>query len=276
VNHSLEWAENKATSSRLPQLRLGELRAYRGLVRFLVLRDLQVRYRQTFFGVAWAVIQPLAGAAIFTLVLGRLTDLPSDGIPYAVFVYGGLVVWTYLSQAVSEAADSLVGNKALVTKVYFPRILAPAAAVLPHLLDLLLSLPFLVALMIVSSVSPGPAVVLFPLLLLLAVALAFGVGSLFAAVNVKYRDVRHALPFVVQTWLSLTPVLYPSSLVEGAWRWLYSLNPATGLLDAIRWSLFDGPVPGAYDLMSLVGGVVLVAAGVVYFQRAERQFADVI
>jgi lipopolysaccharide transport system permease protein len=215
-------------------------------------------------------------AAIFTFTLGRLTNLPSGGLPYVVFVYGGFVLWIYLSQSVNEAARSLVDNQSLVSKIYFPRILAPLAGVLPYLLDLALSRPLVLALMLAHGLVPGPQVVLLPVCVVSAAAFAFGVGTFLAAVNVKYRDVRQALPFLIQTWLFASPVLYPSSLVHGTLRWFYSLNPIVGLLDLFRWSLLNGPAPRVEDLLSLFVGVAMLVLGIAYFQRAERRFADVI
>jgi lipopolysaccharide transport system permease protein len=274
MNDSQAWTENRATGGQLALLSVQELVRYRDVAFFLAVRDLKVRYKQTFFGVAWAVMQPLLGAAIFTLTLGKYTGVPSDGLPYAVFVYGGFVLWVYLSQSVTEAARSLVENESLVSKIYFPRILAPLAGVLPYMLDLALSLPLLLAILILHGLQPGPQIVLLPIWVAGAAILAFGAGAFLAALNVKYRDVREGLPFLVQTWLFATPVLYPSSLADGALRWGYALNPAVGLLDGFRWSVLDGPAPPVEDLASLGMGAALLIVGLSYFLRTERQFAD--
>jgi lipopolysaccharide transport system permease protein len=270
------WIENRPTTARFPRPDVRELIGHRELALFLALRDLQLRYKQTFLGVAWAILKPLAGVVIFTFVFGRLAGLPSDGLPYAVFVYAGFTVWTYFSGALDTAAQSLVGNEALVSKIYFPRLLAPLAAVLPNLVDLGLSLVILAVFMAIYGVAPGLALLTLPLWLGLMVVFTFGAGALFAAINVQYRDVRHALTFLIQTWLFASPVVYPSSLVEGAIRWLYYANPIAGLLDTIRWSAIGGPAPGPEALVSLAVGAVIVLAGILYFERVERRFADVI
>lgn len=270
------WIENRPPAGWLRGLRARELWEYRELALFLALRDLKVRYKQTIFGVAWAVIQPLAGVAIFTVVFGRLVDVPSDGIPYPVFVYAGMLAWVYLSSAVDEAAQTLVEKSALVTKVYFPRILAPLAAVLPGLVDMAISLVILAGFMAVYGVAPGAAIALVPLWLLALVLVAAAAGTWLAALNVQYRDVRHALTFLIQVWLFVSPVVYPSSLVDGAWRFLYAANPVVGAVDGLRWSLLGAPAPGPEDLVSLVVGALVLVSGIAYFQRVERRFADVV
>jgi lipopolysaccharide transport system permease protein len=186
------------------------------------------------------------------------------------------VAWTYVSNAVSGAANSLVGNAALVSKVYFPRVLAPLAALIPGLVDLAVSLVLLAVLMAAYGVAPGAAVVLLPLIVLWLVAAALGAGLWLAALNVEYRDVRHALPFALQIWLFASPIVYPASLVEGAWRYVYALNPVVGLVDACRWSLLDAPAPGAEVLVSLATTLLVLVGGVLYFSARERRFADVI
>ena len=271
-----EWVENRPSTKWLPRLNLRELWLYRELAYFLALRDLKLRYRQTFFGITWAILQPLAGVAIFSVVFGRLVDVPSDGIPYPVFVYAGLVIWTYFSTGLERASVSLVDKAELVTKVYFPRLLAPLAAVLPGLLDLGISLAILGVFMALWTVGPGTAIALLPLWILAAVAVTAGAGFWLAALNVQYRDVQHTLTFISQVWLFATPVVYASSVFEGAWRYVFALNPLVGALDGFRWSLLDGPPPGTEDLLSLGVGVVLLAGGALYFQRFERRFADVI
>jgi lipopolysaccharide transport system permease protein len=270
------WNENRPSSGWFPRLRLGEVWRYRELVAALAARDLRLRYRQTFFGVAWAVIQPLAGAAIFAVVFGRLAGLPSDGIPYAVFVYAGLILWTYVANGVTSAAQSLAGNRALITKVYFPRLAAPIAAILPGLLDLGISLVVLALLMAAEGVTPTAAMATLPLWLLAAGAVALGAGLFLSALNVRYRDVQYALPFLVQTWLFVTPVVYPSSLFDDWSRYLFALNPLVGVVDGFRWSLVAGPAPGADGLVSLAAGVLLLAGGLLYFRKVERTFADVV
>ncbi len=273
---NVAWRENRPTTGWFPGLRWHELWSFRELAFFLALRDLKLRYRQTAFGVAWAIIQPLAGAAIFTVVFGRLAHLPSDGIPYAVFVYSGLVLWSYFSTAVNSAAESLVQQRDLVTKVYFPRLLAPLAAVLPGLIDIAVSLVIVAAFLVIFSVVPTAAVLLVPLWVMAGVVVALAAGLWLSAINAQYRDARYALPFVMQLWLFASPVIYPSSLFEGAWRYLYAANPIVGVLDGFRWSLVGGPPPGYEALVSLAVGLLVLLGGVAYFRRAERRFADVI
>jgi lipopolysaccharide transport system permease protein len=253
-----------------------ELWSFRELALFLALRDLKLRYRQTFFGVAWALVQPLAGVAVFSIVFGDLASVPSDGIPYPVFVFAGLVVWTYVSTAVEQAAKSLVENVETVTKVYFPRVLAPVAAVLPGLLDLAVSLVVVAVFMVAYDVVPNAAVLLLPIELAAAVGVATAIGLWLAALNVRYRDVRYALTFLVQLWFFATPVVYSSSVFEGTWRYVFAANPMVGVLDSVRWSLLAGPAPGPQDLISLAAGLLLLVGGLAYFQAADRRFADVV
>ena len=270
------WIENRPSTAWLPRIGLRKLWSYRELAFFLAQKDLKVRYKQTALGVAWAVIQPLAAVAIFTIVFGRLADLPSDGIPYAVFVYSGLIVWTYVSRSVDAAAQSLVQNTALVTKVYFPRLLAPIAAVVPGLLDFAISLALMAVFMVVYGVVPTLAVVLLPVWILAAVLTVLAVGLWLSALNVTYRDVRHTLPFLIQVWLFASPVVYPASLFEGAWLYVYALNPMVGVLEGFRWSLVAGPPPGGELFVSLAVVLLVFAGGLVYFLKVERRFADVI
>jgi lipopolysaccharide transport system permease protein len=270
------WVENRPSRGfRGPRLR--ELWRYRELGGFLALRDLKVRYKQAVFGAAWAVFQPLAGAVVFTLVFGRLAKVPSDGIPYPLFAFVGLSVWSYHASSVTRATQSLVGNAPLVTKVYFPRLLVPLAAVLPGLVDLALSLLTLVVLLVVYETVPSGAVLTLPMWVVALVATSFSVGLWLSALNVQYRDVNHAVTLFVQLWLFVSPVAYPSSMVEGrGWRWVYALNPMAGVIDGFRWALVRGPRPGPTVLVSMAVILVLLVSGVLYFQRTERRFADVI
>jgi lipopolysaccharide transport system permease protein len=270
------WTENVPTRGWLVRPRLGELWADREVALILALKDLQVRYKQTFFGAAWAVLQPLVAALIFTVIFGRAAQLPTDGIPYAVFSFTGLAIWLYFASAVSAAAQSLVDNRDLVSKVYFPRLLAPIAAVVPGLVDLLASLPIIVVFMVVWSVEPGPRLLLLPFWILAALVAAFAVGLLLAGLNVRYRDVRFALPFLLQVWLFASPVVYTASLVEGAWRYVYALNPMASIVTGFRWSIAGGPAPGAEVFVSAAAVLVLLVAGFLYFTRVQRSFADVI
>lgn len=271
-----DWVENRAPTGWLPRLDLRELWRFRELAIVLASRDLRVRYKQTVLGVGWAVLQPLVAAAIFTIVFGRLANLPSDGLPYAVFVYSGLVVWAYFAGGLETVSQSLIRDRDLVTRTYFPRILAPGAGVIPGLVDLAVSLIVLGVFMAVYDVVPGPEVLLLPFWVVAALVVLLGAGLWLSALNVRYRDVRHTLTFLIQVWLFASPVVYPSSLVEGGWRYVYALNPMTAVIDGFRWSAVGAPAPGAPALVSLGVAVVLVLSGVVYFLRAERRFADVI
>lgn len=272
---SVGWIENRPTCGRRA-LFFDELWRYRELVAFFALRDLKVRYKQAALGGAWAILQPLAGAAIFTVVFGHLAKLPSDGIPYLVFAFAGFSLWTYVSTAVNNARNSLVANSALITKVYFPRLAAPIASVLPGLIDLAVALALLAALLVFAGVVPGIAVMTAPLFLVVAVFIAFGTGTLLAAVTVQYRDVEQVFAFLVQLWFFATPVVYPSSLISGPWRWAYRCNPMVGVMDGWRWALVDGPAPGWELLVTLGVTVLLLVVSLQVFQRNERRFADVI
>jgi lipopolysaccharide transport system permease protein len=270
-----EWVENRPRRGfHGPGLR--ELWRYRELGGFLALRDLKVRYKQAVFGAAWALFQPLAGVLVFTVIFRRLAKVPSDGIPYPLFAFAGLLVWSYNALGVTKATQSMVSNAPLVTKVYFPRLLMPLAAVLPGLLDLGLSLLLLGLLLPVYGIAPGPAALTLPLWMVALVATTSGVGMWLAALNVQYRDVNHAITLLVQLWLFVSPVAYPSSLVQGAWRYLYALNPMAGVIDGFRWALLRGPAPGPTLLISMTMTALLLVSGTVYFQRTERRFADVI
>ncbi len=275
VDATAEWKENRPTRGARA-LQLGELWEYRELVLFLALRDFKAKYKQAVFGIGWAVIQPIAGVVVFTIVFRHFAGVPSDGIPYVIFALLGFVVWSYFAASLGDASTSLVTNAALVTKVYFPRIAAPVAALLPGLVQLGLGLVLVVCLMAYYGITPGINAAMFPLVVVGAVVVALGTGLLFAALNVKYRDVGNVLGLLMQLWLLASPVAYPSSLVPDDWRWVFALNPMVGVLDAARWSLVDAPAPGLDLLASAGSALVLLAIGLVYFQRAERQFADLI
>jgi ABC-type polysaccharide/polyol phosphate export permease len=266
------WVENAPSHAWLPRLDLAELWASRELVLVLALRNVKVRYKQTALGVGW----PLAGVAIFTVVMRRLAHVPSEGIPYPVFAYAGLAVWLYFTSAATAAAESLAQYRDLVTKVYFPRLLAPLAAILPGLIDLAISILAVGVFMAVYGVAPSAAIVFLPLWVLAAVATAFGVGVWLSALNARYRDVRNALGFLLQILLFATPVIYPSSLVHGWHRILLYLNPLAGVVDGFRWSLIGAPWPGPAALVSLASGLLVLISGLVYFARVQRRFADFI
>ena len=258
-------------SSRL----LVELLGYRELLGFLVWRDIKVRYKQTALGGAWAILQPLLSMAVFSIVFGRLAGLDSDGVPYPLFAYAALVPWTYFSTAVSQSAASLVDQERLLTKVYFPRALMPAAPVLAGLLDFAVAFALLLGLQAYYGVGPGWTLVLLPLFLLLALGAALGLGLWLSALNVEYRDVRYVIPFFLQIMLFATPVVYSSTLVPERWRAVLGLNPMAGAIEGFRWTLFDLSNP-SWSLMgvSLATTATLLATGWLYFARMERTFAD--
>ena len=257
-------------------LGLRELWAYRELLWFLAWRDVQLRYRQTALGVAWAVIQPLFTMLLFTLFFGALAHVPSDGVPYALFAYAGLLPWTFFANAVTASGNSLVGSAHLITKVYFPRLIVPTAAVVAGLVDFAVASVLFAGLAFYYQVAPSWSILLVPVLVALVVLLALAVGLWMAALNVRYRDVRHALPFLIQLWMFATPVIYPASLVPPAWRWLAALNPLSGLVEAFRAVLFgrepDWPTLAIAVVVTL--GLLVLAVG--YFRRQERDFADVV
>ena len=258
-------------------LGLDELWHHRDLLYFLAWRDIKVRYSQASMGIAWALLQPLLMMAIFTVFLGRLAKVPSDGIPYPVFAFSGLVSWTYFANAVSTATESLVASSNLVSKVYFPRLLVPLAALLSWLPDLAIASLLLVALMLIYGIVPAATIALLPVFALFAVLAAASVSTWLSALNVSYRDVRYAVPFVVQLWLFATPVVYPASLVPERWRPLFGLNPMAGVVEGFRWALFRAEPP-MWGLMgiSLAVTLALFVGGLYWFRRVEHRFADVI
>ena len=260
-----------------------ELGRYRELLLFFVWRDLKVRYKQTVLGVAWAVLQPLFAMIVFTIFFGRMAHVPSDGVPYPLFSYTGLLVWTFFAQGVAMAANSLVNSAQLITKVYFPRMLVPAAAVIAGLVDLAVAFPFLLVLMARYGVWPGPRVLFLSLFVLLVLCTALGVALWLAALNVEYRDIRYVVPFLLQMWLFVTPVIYPSSMTApvlarlGLPRWILGLNPMTGVVEGFRWSLLGtSAIPGADMAASVVSAMVVLITGAIYFRSVERSFADVV
>src|SRR3954447_9285026 len=256
---------------------LGDLWQYRELLYFLTKRELQVRYKQSFFGVAWAVMQPVALAFIFSLFFGVLAKVPSQGVPYPIFALAGLVPWVFVSQSTSMAAASLLGDANLLSKVYFPRLVLPIARVFALLVDLAISTAVLIAFTIAYGVSLRIEILLLPLLLLLAVVTAMGLGVLLAAINARYRDVAVAVPLFIQIWLFATPVIYPGTLITGVWRYIYAINPMVSVIGGVRWALFGGtpPLVGAVAI-SVAVAVLLLVGGIVYFRRSEHYFADVI
>lgn len=262
-------------SGRFTRLNLRDLWEYRDLLYFLVWRDIKVRYKQTALGAAWAILQPVLTMVAFSIFFGRLAKVPSDGIPYPVFVYAALLPWTLFAYSMTEASNSLVGSQNLITKVYFPRLVIPLAAVLGGLVDFAISFAVLILLMIFYGIRPTLAILTIPLFILLVVATALGVGLWLAALNVRYRDVRYTIPFLTQFWLYLTPVAYPSSLISARWRTLYGLNPMAGVVEGFRWALLGKKeAPGPMLAVSAVVVVALLIGGLYYFRRLESTFAD--
>ena len=258
-------------------LDLSELWAYRELVYFLIWRDIKVRYKQTLLGASWAIIQPLATMAVFSLFFGRLASMPSDGVPYPLFSFAALVPWTFFSNGLAQSANSVVVSQNLVSKIYFPRLAIPIATVLAGAVDFALAFVVLLGLMAWYDVGVGPRVLWLLPLLALAFAAALGVGLWLAALNVRYRDVRYAVPFLTQLWLFATPIAYPSSLLDEPARTVYALNPMVGVVEGFRWALLDaGPAPGAMLLASSAAALVVLATGTLYFRRTEQTFADVV
>ena len=258
-------------------LALREFAGAHDLLYFLVLRSLKLRYKQTALGAAWALLQPLLTMAVFSVVFGRLARLGSDGMPYPLFALAALVPWTYFANALTQAGNSLVDQQQLLTKVYFPRLLLPLAAVIAGLVDLAISLALLLAVLAWYDLAPSLRLLAAPGFVLLAAASALAPGVWLAALNVRYRDVRYVIPFLVQIWLFATPVAYSSALVPARWRPLYELNPLASVVDGFRWMVAPGaPWPGRGLAISAAAVVVLLITGLYFFRRVERTFADVV
>lgn len=250
---------------------------YRELAYFLVKRDISVRYKQTVLGGLWAIIQPFFAMVVFSIFFGRMAKMPSDGVPYPVFVYAGLLPWTYFAGALSAASESMVGNANLVSKVYFPRLVMPLAAVLSGLVDLFVASVVLAGMMIFYGIGVGPGVIMLPPLILLTVACAAGAGFWLSALNVEYRDIRYTIPFLIQLWLFSSPVIYPTSIVPKDYQWLMALNPMAGVLKAFRAAVL-GHQPFDWAALGISAAVIaaIFISGMLYFRRMERTFADVI
>ena len=257
------------------ELRLAEVWQYRELLYFFVWRDVKVRYKQTVIGIAWVVLQPLMTMGVFTLFFGRLAKLPSDGLPYPVFYFSALVPWTYFSTALQNCTSVVVDNQRVITKVYFPRLILPLSAVVSGLVDFAIGFVILVIFTFAYGLRPTLAALWLPVLLLLAVATALGVGLWMSALNALYRDVRYVIPFVIQFWMFASPVAYASTLVPARWRWLYGLNPMAGVIDGFRWAITGhGQAPGLLLLASAVAVAVVLVGGLFFFNRMETSVAD--
>jgi lipopolysaccharide transport system permease protein len=257
------------------ELRLYEVWQYRELLYFFVWRDVKVRYKQTVIGIAWVVLQPLMTMGVFTLFFGRLAKLPSDGLPYPVFYFAALVPWAYFASALNSCTNIVVTNQHVITKVYFPRLILPLAAVCSPLIDFAIGLVIMLTLTLSFGIRPPATVLLLPVLILLAVLTALGVGLWMSALNALYRDVTSIIPFIIQFWMLASPVAYPSSLVPQRWRWLYELNPMAGVIDGFRWALTGyGVTPGPQMLASAFAVMVVLLGGLFFFQRMEGTVAD--
>jgi len=256
-------------------LRLREVWAYRELLYFFVWRDIKVRYKQTVLGVAWSVLQPLLTMVLFSFVFGKLAKIPTDGIPYPIFSYAGLLPWQLFSRTISDSATSLVNNQNMVTKIFFPRLILPLSSGLSGLVDFGIALLILFGLMVYYSTIPTWRILLLPFLVILTILTSTAVGLWLSALAVRYRDIKFITPFIVQAWLFITPVAYSSSLIPQKWQWLYNLNPMTGVVDGFRWILF-GQASNFNNMIFISIGVVVIIwiTGLIFFQRMELTFAD--
>lgn len=254
---------------------VGELWRYRELLYFLVWRDIKVRYKQTVIGAAWAILQPVCTMVIFSIFFGAFARIPSDGVPYPIFVYAGLLPWVFFANAVSQGGVSLVSQTHLLTKVYFPRLFLPAASIGVGLIDFALSFAVYIGLMFWYAHTPGPAILLAPVLAGLTAVTALGVAVLLSALTVVYRDFRIVVPFMVQIWFFLTPVVYPVTIVPESWRWLMALNPMTGIIGGFRAALLGQPMDWPALSAAVVVSCGALVVGILYFRRTERFFADV-
>jgi lipopolysaccharide transport system permease protein len=259
------------------ELNLREMWNYRELLYFFVWRDLKIRYKQTAIGVGWVVLQPLMAMLLFTVFFGRLAKMPSEGLPYPVFYYTGLLPWLYFSASLTHATNTVVEHERVITKVYFPKMFLPFSAVLSGLVDFGIGFVLLLGMMLYYHLIPTIATFLVPIFLLLAVMTALAVGLWLSALNAIYRDVRYVIPFLVQFWLFASPVVYPSTVVPAKWRWLYGLNPMAGVVEGFRWAVTGrGKAPGVLVLVSATTVLLLFLGGVVYFKKMESKIADTV
>lgn len=253
-----------------------ELWDYRELMYYLVWRDVKVRYKQTILGVSWAVLQPLMTMVVFTVIFGNFAEMPSDDLPYAVFNFIALVPWTYFTNAISTSSMSLVTSSNMLKKVYFPRLILPIAGVMSGLVDFVLAFGVLILLILFYGVPLSANIIFLPFFLILAILPALGFSLWASLLNVQFRDVRHATPFILRLWLFITPVIYPLSMIDDKWQWLYKLNPMTSVIEGFRWALVDsGSQPDSSIIVGFIFSVLLVITGAIYFKRSEGFFADV-
>lgn len=258
-------------------LDLGAVWRYRELFVMLMMRDIQVLYKQAALGVGWAILQPVFAVTIFTIVFGYFARMPSEGIPYPLFAFAGVLPWTYFAEAVRRGSTGIVTDAELIRKIYFPRLIMPLANVVSPLLDFCIAFVVLLALMAFYGIAPGWKFLFVPPLMVVAALLALAVGLWLAPVNVRFRDIKHTLPFMIQVWMYASPIVYPLSMVPEQWQWAYALNPMVGVIEAFRWAVFGEGQPNFASLgISCVVIVVLLVGGLVFFRRMERSFADVI
>lgn len=261
----------------LLDLNLKSIWEYRDLLYFLVLRDLKVRYKQTVIGVTWVILQPLITMVVFTFVFGKFAKIPSDGLPYPIFAYSALLPWQLFSSSLSRGGGSVVGNSNLISKIYFPRLILPISGILSPLVDFAIAFIILIGMMIWFGSVPTWGVLTLPLFMLLAILTALAVGLWLAALNVRYRDVGHAIPFLIQLWMFASPVVYPVSMIPEKWRLLYSLNPMAGVIEGFRWALLGKESPDfGVIAVSTVMVIALLIPGLLFFRHTELTFADVI
>jgi lipopolysaccharide transport system permease protein len=258
-------------------LKLGDLWEYRELLYFLIWRDIKVRYKQTALGASWAILQPVLTMVVFSLFFGKLGKIPSDGIPYPIFSFAALVPWTFFANGLTQGANSMVGSANLITKIYFPRLSIPIAAVVSGVVDFVLAFGVLLLMMFYYRIFPGVNIVWLPAFLLLALVTSLGVSLWLSAMNVEYRDIKYVVPFLAQFWLFATPIAYPSSLLSEPWHTLYAINPMVGVVEGFRWALLgSGTRPGAMIAVSSVTALIILLSGAFYFRRMEKTFADIV
>jgi lipopolysaccharide transport system permease protein len=258
-------------------LDLGAVWRFRELLQVLVMRDLQVLYKQALLGAGWAVLQPLFAVLIFSIIFGFIVRMPSEGVPYPLFAFAGVLPWTYFAEAVRRSGVGLVTDSELVRKIYFPRLIMPLANVVSPLVDFCIAFVVLLIVMAFYGIAPNVKMLIIPLLMVVAALLALSIGLWLAPINVRFRDIKHTLPFMIQIWMYASPIVYPLSLVPEQWQMLYSLNPMVGVIEGFRWAVFGQGAPNFMALgMSAVIIVILMAGGLIFFRRMERTFADVI
>ena len=262
-------------SSGLVPIKFGELWEYRELFFFLVWRDIKVRYKQTVLGILWAILQPFLTMVVFSIFFGRLGKIPSDGVPYPIFCYAALVPWTLFSNGLTQSTASLVSSSNLIKKVYFPRIIVPVASVFSGVVDFILAFGVLILMMLYFGILPTVNVLWLPVFVVMTVTATLATSLWLSALNVEYRDIRYVIPFLAQIWLFVTPIAYPSTVLDEPWRSLYGLNPMVGVVEGFRWALLGTETrPGIMAVVSLVASIIFLIGGAYYFRRMEKTFAD--